>query len=190
MEHETAALRDFNDADVACGSIAPDRYDRAARPMSASPPIAVKHWHRNETPLRARRRHSRAYLPATIVAMSKPNALLRSLRKKPRSHQGHPFGFHCLSCVYATAQSVQVWVTSNLPILIPSFVPSSIPRRETPSPSCLSLRGTRAPRVRGRLDLEGLCHQGRRQRRKHRRTTTRFLARETRKEPFFLWFRW
>src|SRR5262245_45811589 len=39
---------------------------------------------------------SRAYLPATMVAMSKPNALLRSLRKKPRAHQSHPFGFHCL----------------------------------------------------------------------------------------------
>src|SRR5215472_10444737 len=50
MEHETAALRDFNDADVACGSIASDRHDRDARPMSASPPIAVKHWHRSETP--------------------------------------------------------------------------------------------------------------------------------------------
>ena len=35
------------------GSIAPDRYDRDARPMSASPPIAVKHWHRSEPPLRA-----------------------------------------------------------------------------------------------------------------------------------------
>ena len=35
------------------GSIAPDRHDRDARLMSASPPIAVKHWHRSETPLRA-----------------------------------------------------------------------------------------------------------------------------------------
>jgi|SRR5215475_9023798 hypothetical protein len=62
MEHETAALRDFNDADVACGSIAPDRYDRDARPMSASPPIAVKHWHRSETPLRASSGHCRRSL--------------------------------------------------------------------------------------------------------------------------------
>src|SRR5262249_17698451 len=38
---------------VRFGSIAPDRYDRDARPMSASPPIAVKHWHRSEPPLRA-----------------------------------------------------------------------------------------------------------------------------------------
>src|SRR5262249_16190045 len=36
------------------GSNATDRHDRDARPMSASPPIAVKHWHRSETPLRAR----------------------------------------------------------------------------------------------------------------------------------------
>jgi hypothetical protein len=32
----------------------------------------------------------RVYLPATMVAMSKPNALLRSLGKKPRAHQSHP----------------------------------------------------------------------------------------------------
>jgi hypothetical protein len=34
-----------------------DRQDRDARPMSASPPIAVKHWRRSETPLRANSRH-------------------------------------------------------------------------------------------------------------------------------------
>jgi hypothetical protein len=39
------------------GSIAPDRHDRDARPMSASPPIAVKHWHRSETSLCARSGH-------------------------------------------------------------------------------------------------------------------------------------
>jgi hypothetical protein len=36
-------------------SIASDRHERDARPMSASPPIAVKHWHCSETPLRANR---------------------------------------------------------------------------------------------------------------------------------------
>ena len=48
------ALRDFGPTYVADGSIAPDRHDRNARPMSASPPIAVKHWHRSETPLCAK----------------------------------------------------------------------------------------------------------------------------------------
>jgi len=42
---------------MSVGSIAPDRHDRDARPMSASPPVAVKHWHRSETPLRARSQH-------------------------------------------------------------------------------------------------------------------------------------
>jgi hypothetical protein len=42
-------------ADARGGSIALDRQDRDARPMSASPPIAVKHWHCSETPLRANR---------------------------------------------------------------------------------------------------------------------------------------
>src|SRR5262249_10854780 len=37
----------------AVGQTLPIRHDRDARPMSASPPIAVKHWHRSETPLRA-----------------------------------------------------------------------------------------------------------------------------------------
>src|SRR5262245_44332897 len=32
---------------------------RDARPMSVSPPIAVKHWHRSETPLRASSGHCR-----------------------------------------------------------------------------------------------------------------------------------
>ena len=50
---EAAAVRDFDAIYDRCGSIAPDRHDRDARPMSASPPIAVKHWHRSETPLRA-----------------------------------------------------------------------------------------------------------------------------------------
>src|SRR5262245_59768548 len=50
---ETTALRDFNAAYDRYGSIAPDRHDRDGRPMSAPPPIAVKHWHRSETPLRA-----------------------------------------------------------------------------------------------------------------------------------------
>src|SRR5262249_52099183 len=46
---------DFADYErrLASLSIAPDRQDHGARPMSASPPIAVKHWHRSETPLRA-----------------------------------------------------------------------------------------------------------------------------------------
>src|SRR5262249_48485585 len=33
------------------GQNASHRHARDARPMSASPPIAVKHWHRSETPL-------------------------------------------------------------------------------------------------------------------------------------------
>src|SRR5262249_35643681 len=36
------------------GSIAPDRDDRDARPMSSSSLIAVKHWHHSETPLCAK----------------------------------------------------------------------------------------------------------------------------------------
>src|SRR5262245_1100942 len=50
----SAAVRDFNPAYVRFGSNATDRHDRDARPMSASPPIAVKHWHRSETPLSAK----------------------------------------------------------------------------------------------------------------------------------------
>jgi hypothetical protein len=53
----TAALRDFDPAYDRFGSIAPDRPDRDARPMSAPPPIAVKHWQRSATPLCAKRRH-------------------------------------------------------------------------------------------------------------------------------------
>jgi hypothetical protein len=52
--NSTVAVRDFNLTYVRYGSIAPDRHDRDARPMSASPPIAVKRWHRSETPLCAR----------------------------------------------------------------------------------------------------------------------------------------
>jgi len=48
-----AAVRHFDQADDRSGSIAPDQHDRDARPMSASSPIAVKHWHHSETPLRA-----------------------------------------------------------------------------------------------------------------------------------------
>jgi hypothetical protein len=51
MRQETAALRNFYPAYDRCGSIAPDRHDRGARPMSAPPPIAVKHWQRSATPL-------------------------------------------------------------------------------------------------------------------------------------------
>jgi hypothetical protein len=46
-------VRDFDPANDRYGSIAPDRHDRGARPMSAPPPIAVKHWQRSATPLRA-----------------------------------------------------------------------------------------------------------------------------------------
>src|SRR5262245_56116799 len=45
----TAALRDFSAVYHRFGSIAPDRHDRDARPMSASPPIASELWHRSET---------------------------------------------------------------------------------------------------------------------------------------------
>ena len=50
----SAAVRDFNPAYDRFGSNATDRHARDARPMSASPPIEVKHWHRSETPLRAK----------------------------------------------------------------------------------------------------------------------------------------
>src|SRR5262245_1688329 len=47
------ALRDFRPLYDRYGSNATDRHDRDARPMSASPPIADKRWHRSETPLSA-----------------------------------------------------------------------------------------------------------------------------------------
>jgi len=68
-------------ADVRGGSIALDRQDRDARPMSASPPIAVKHWRRSETPLCARSRRWSVYsITSSAVASSlsgtvRPSAL-------------------------------------------------------------------------------------------------------------------
>ncbi len=54
MRRETAALRDFNLAYVAVGSVASDRYGAGGRGMSASPPIASELWHSSDPPLRAR----------------------------------------------------------------------------------------------------------------------------------------
>jgi len=53
MLSSPAALRDFDPANVADGSIASDRHVRDARPMSAMAPIATELWHRSETSLRA-----------------------------------------------------------------------------------------------------------------------------------------
>ena len=77
----TAALRDFDLAYVGSGSIAPDRHDRDARPMSACPPIAVKHWHRSETALRASRRHmQRSKLAFSSLAFRLAFGLLNVVR--------------------------------------------------------------------------------------------------------------
>src|SRR5262249_50705627 len=54
---EITAPRDFDPADVRVGSTASGRYGPDARGMSASPPIASKHWHGSETSFSARKRH-------------------------------------------------------------------------------------------------------------------------------------
>jgi hypothetical protein len=57
---------------VRCGSFARDRHDRDARSMSASTPIAVKHFHRNETRLRAIRVLTRRSKKSTAIRLLSP----------------------------------------------------------------------------------------------------------------------
>src|SRR5262245_54962630 len=63
---ETYCTADIEGVFVGCGSIASDQHDRDARPMSASPPIAVKHWHRSETPLCAGLLEQRRPIKASV----------------------------------------------------------------------------------------------------------------------------
>src|SRR5260221_14565625 len=62
MRRETAALRDFNLAYVAVGSVASDRYGAGGRGMSPLPPIASRILHSSDPPPRARDRRPEAKL--------------------------------------------------------------------------------------------------------------------------------